>query len=168
MVNKNGQIAFVIMLFVGLIITASILPEIANEEELITGSFSVTNQTVTVPATVNGTLDLTGRDLIDEIAITNSTNNTAPVIPVGLSLRRGFGTNGLLSVQLFANDTASVDLGESVNISYTYRADGFVGAGNIAITRLISLFAALAMVVFAIVMLFGGPLKELLVTRRSN
>ncbi len=164
MVNTNGQIALVIMLFVGLIVSAAMIIDIANQEELITGSFSVSNETVAVPSSINGTTDLTGRDLILEETISNSTNNTAGGndAVVGLSLQRGFGSNGLLSVQLLANDTASGILGNDINVSYTYRADGFVGNGNIAVTQLIPLFAALAMVVFSIVILFQGPLRELL------
>ena len=163
MVNKNGQIALVIMLFVGLIVTASILPDIANQEELITGSFSVTNETVAIPSAANGTLDLTGRDLIEQIQISNATSSAINALDVtGLALQRGIGTNGLLSVQLHVNDSGPAILGNNVNVSYTYRADGFVGAGNVAITQLIVLFSALAMVVFAIVVLFQGPLKELL------
>lgn len=161
MVNTNGQIALVIMLFVGLIVSASMIIDIANQEELITGSFSVTNGTVVVPAAINGTLDLTGRDLIEEIFIRNESSVASEDV-VGLSLQRGFGTNGLLSVQLLANDTAEEILGNNVNVTYTYRADGFVGTSNIAVTQLIPLFAALAMVVFAIVILFQGPLRELL------
>lgn len=163
MVNQNGQIAFIVIIFVGLIVAASLITDIANQEELITGSFQIDNQTVTVPG-INETLDLTGRDLLTDQGITNSTNNTAPVIPVGLSLRSGIGTNGLLSVQLFANDTSSIDTGESVNVSYTYRADGFVGNASVAITQLIVLFAALGALVFVIVMLFKGPFGALLKT----
>ncbi|KKM90590.1 hypothetical protein LCGC14_1237230 [marine sediment metagenome] len=163
MVNKNGQLALVIMLFVGLIVTASIISDIANQEELITGSFSVTNGTVAVPSAANGTTDLTGRDLIEEIAIVNATSGGFNALDVtGLTLQRGFGTNGLLSVQLHVNDSGPAILGNEVNVSYTYRADGFVGNGNIAVTQLITLFSALAMVVFAIVMLFQGPLRELI------
>lgn len=161
MVDKNGQIALVIMLFLGLIVTASMIADIANQEELITGSFSVTNGTVVVPSSINGTLDLTGRDLILELNIVNATSVASDDV-VGLSLQRGFGTKGLLSVQLLANDTAEDILGNDVNVTYTYRADGFVGNGNVAVTKLISLFAALAMVVFAIVILFQGSLKDLL------
>lgn len=160
MVNKNGQVALVIMLFVGLIVTASMITDIANQEELITGSFSVSNRTVTVPA-VNASLDLVGRDLIEEITILNETSVASDDI-VGLVLRRDFGNNGLLTVQLFANDTSSEITGNGVNVTYTYRADGFVGSGSIAITQLITLFSAFAMVIFAIVMLFQGPLKDLL------
>ena len=159
MVNKTGQITFVIILFVGLIVAASILPDIANQEELITGSFEVRNDTITVPA-INGTVDLTGRDLITEIQIENATT-VADDDVVGLALIEGIGTNGLVTIQLFANDTSSLITGNGVNVSYTYRADGFVGNGNVAVTQLIVLFAALAMVIFSIVMLFESPLKEL-------
>lgn len=160
MVNTNGQITFVIILFIGLIVTSAMLIDIANQQELITGSFEVNNGTVTVPA-INATVDLTGRDLIEEITILNETT-VASVDVVGLALQRGIGTNGLLTVQLFANDTSSAITGNGVNVTYTYRADGFVGNGNVAVTRLILLFAALAMLIFAIVMLFKSPFAELL------
>ncbi len=160
MVNTNGQITFVIILFIGLIVTSAMLIDIANQQELITGSFEVVNGTAVVPA-INGTTDLTGRDLITELNIVNATS-VASVDVVGLSLQQGFGTNSLLTVQLFANDTSSAITGNNVNVTYTYRADGFVGNGNVAVTRLILLFAALAMLIFAIVMLFKSPFAELL------
>jgi hypothetical protein len=156
-----GQIGWVIMIFVGLIITASILPEIANEQELITGLFSIVNGTVAVPAAVNSTTELTGRDLVTELNIVNATSVASGDV-VGLTLQQGFESDGLLHVQLFANDTASNILGNNVNVTYTYRQAGFVGNSNVAVTALITLFAALAMVVFSIVMLFQGPLRRLL------
>ena len=163
MVIKNGQIAFVVIMFVSLIVAASLIVDIANQEELITGSFSVTNETVAIPSAANGTLDLTGRDLIEQVQISNATSSAINALDVtGLALQRGIGSNGLLSVQLHVNDSGPAILGNNVNVSYTYRADGFVGDGNVAITSLIVLFAALAMVVFAIVSLFESPLRELL------
>jgi hypothetical protein len=160
--EKNmGQIGWVIMVFVGLIITASILPEIANEQELITGLFSIANGTFAVPAAVNSTTELTGRDLVTELSIVNATSVASGDV-VGLILQQGFGSDGLLHVQLFANDTASNILGNDVNVTYTFRQAGFVGNSNVGVTTLITLFAALAMVVFSIVMLFQGPLSRLL------
>ena len=146
MVNQNGQITFIIILFVGLIVTAALIIDIANQQELITVSFEVINGTVVVPA-INGTTDLTGRDLIEELNIVNATT-VGSVDVVGLFLGRGVGDNGLLTIQLFANDTAGDIEGNNVNVTYTYRADGFVGNGNVAVTRLILLFSALAMLIF--------------------
>ena len=169
MANKTS-IIFILIVFIWAVITATLIGSIANQTNLLTNTFSVSNETVTVPSTVNGTLDLTGRDLVTEIEIINATNNTAGnVVPVGLSLQRGFGNSGLLTVQLFANDTASIDLGESVNISYIYNPDGYVNTvGGRAITNLIVLFAALAIVVFIIVMMFGSEALQNLLSMSNR
>ena len=44
--------------------------------------------------------------------------------------------------------------GVEVNVSYTANPDGFVGGGARNVTLLITLFSALAILVFVIVMLF--------------
>ncbi|KKL59488.1 hypothetical protein LCGC14_2214870 [marine sediment metagenome] len=136
---------------------------IGDQINLETNTFPATNVTVTVPA-VNATTDITGRELITEIEIVNASslgNNTAVV---GLFLQTGTGTNGLLSVQLAANDTASGIVGVSVNTSYTYNPDGYVSdSGGRAITLLILIFAALAILVFVVVVFIKqGSMGELM------
>jgi len=166
MVSKMN-IAFIVMIFVGAIVAATIIVNIADQTNLLTNTFPATNTTVTVPA-VNATTDLTGRELLTEIEIVNATgaNNTDIV---GLFLRTGTGTNGLRSVQLVANDTASGIVGVSVNTSYTYNPDGFVStAGGRSITNLIPLFAALAIVIFIIVMLFKSEAMINLLNLKSK
>ncbi len=122
---------------------------IGDQINLETNTFTDENITVTVPA-VNATLDVTGRELVTETSILNSTN--ASQTAVGLFLQTGTGTNGLLSVQLAANDTASGIVGNSVNLTYTYNPDGYISdSGGRALTNLILIFAALAILVFVIV-----------------
>ena len=118
MVSKTS-IIFILIVFIGAVIAATLISSIANQTNLLTNTFTVNNDTVNVPSAVNSTLDLTGRDLVTEVEINNATDNAAGnnTAIVGLFLQRGFGSGGLLSVQLVANDTASGILGNSVNVS---------------------------------------------------
>ena len=135
---------------------------IGDQINLETNTFTALNTTVTIPA-VNGTVDVTGRELITELDIINSTNISSGIL-VGLFLQTGTGTNGLLSVQLVANDTASGIVGDGVNVSYTYNPDGYISdSGGRAITLLILIFASLAILVFVVVVFIKqGSMGELM------
>jgi len=155
--KTDGKTIFTI--FVGAIIAATLIVAIADQVNLTTSTFRVDNVTVTAPA-VNATLDLTGRELISRLGITNESQ---PNLTNQLTLQTGTGTTGLRSVQLTINDTSSNYAGVSVNVSYTYNPDGYVSdPGGRSITLLITLFAALAILIFVIVVLFQGTLKAII------
>lgn len=163
MVNfKDGNLVAILLGFIGVIIAVTFLISIANQVNLETNTFEVINGTVVAPSAINGTTDLTGRELVTQIEVYNATNFTDPTN--GVFLRTGTGTNGLRSVQLFVNETGEPYLGFNINVTYTYNPDGFLSDGvtrNIA--NLIPLFAALAALVFIIVIFISkGSMGELI------
>ncbi len=154
MVNFTLDGKMIFTIFVGTIIAATLIATISDSIFTQTNTIAVTNNTVTAAA-VNTTLDVSGRELLTTIEIYNATNVTDTLVGLGGSLQTGTGTSGLLSVQLILNDTASAFAGESVNISYTANPDGFLSDGGArSIANLILIFAALAILVFTVVVIF--------------
>lgn len=147
----NGDGRAIFMVFIGAIITITLMIVIGNAIVPQTTIITKTNVTVT-GANVNATLDLTGRQIVTTVAIVNATNGTKTLVGLGGSLQTGIGSNGLLSVQLLLNDTASAYAGQSINVSYTANPDGYISdSGGRAIARLILIFGALAIMVFVFV-----------------
>ena len=161
MVNNNSGLRFMIMVFVGLIIATTLMVSIGDSIVGETNTFPAVNYTTTLCATANCTTDVVGRELVGKGFISN---NSAGAVVTSVVLQTGVGTTGLLSVQYFLNDTAIAQGqgGAVVNGSYTYNPDGYVGSGNVAVTQLILIFAALAALIFVIVMLWKSPYVDLL------
>jgi hypothetical protein len=151
--KSDGTAIFAV--FIGAIITLVLIGIIADQVTDRTRLATINNATITVPATANTTLELTGRDLVSRISITNRTNITSDLLNEGLALEDGIGSNGLKTVRLRTNDSASVFgyLGAAVNVSYTYNPEGSVrdNSGAASITLLITMFSALAIMIFTIV-----------------
>ncbi len=159
--NVDGKM--VMTIFIGAIITIVFLGSIADAIFTQTTILERTNNTVTAPA-VNGTLDLVGREVVGEIIINNvSQANGENMEGTGLNIVTGTSAStGLLSVQLTVNDTGSGNASQSVNVSYTYQADGYISdSGGRSVTTLILIFGALAIVVFAIAQIFMGSLNKI-------
>lgn len=154
MASLKGDGMAIIMVFIGLIIAATFIIPIADSVIGQTATVDVFNSSVTVPAN-NGTVDLTGRTLVGTATVFNGTNGTAsPEALEGknITIRTAIGSAGLQTVQLFVNDTGEQYVGSVVNVTYTYEPDGYLqNSGARSLANLIILFAALAMVVFAIV-----------------
>ena len=167
--NTDGKI--LIVLFIGAIIAVTFMSPIGDIIFGTTNTITITNQTVT-GATVNTTLDIRGREILTTVAIINETNATDSLVNEGGSLQTGTGSDGLLSVQLLLNDTAADFAGLGVNVSYTANPDGYISnSGGRSITQIILIIAALAIVVFTIVMFWKGGIQELFKTnfsKRSN
>ncbi len=166
--SKRGQSAqsfrmdgkAIFMIFLGAIITATLITSIADQVFTETNTISVNNLTVTLSGSANGTTDIQGRELNLQREIYNATgtNDSFAGIPEGVSMRTATGSNGLLSVQLLINDTG-IDAGHAsttINVSYDANPDGYVGntTGGVSITNLIVLFSALAILVFVVVVIF--------------
>lgn len=143
----TGDLKAIFLIFIGLIIAATIMVPIANQTNLETNTFSVTNVSATVPS-ANGVTDLTGRQLVG-----TGTATVNGVESENLTIRTAISPiTGLLSVQLFANDTTDPSI---VNVTYDYQPDGYVSdVGGRAVTNLILLFAALASLVYVITILY--------------
>lgn len=158
-----------LIIFIGAIIAATLIASIADQVVGVTTTITVTNATVTA-AVVNTTLDVRGRTLLTTVNIINASNETDTLIDLGGSLQTGTGSNGLRSVQLILNDTASDFAGEDVNISYTADPDGYIPtASGRSITILITLFAALATLIFVIVVLLKhGSMGDLIKFKKAR
>ena len=163
--KTDGKALFII--FVGAIVTAVLIGSIADQIFAETNTITITNVTVTASA-VNVTLDLTGRDILTVIDIYNATNESVQsYIGNGTNIVSGTSTTtGLRSVQLVLNDTEAGPsiAGTTVNVSYTANPDGYISdLGARSITLLITLFAALAILIFVVVVLMKeGSLGNLI------
>jgi len=152
MAKKNSDFMLIMMIFIGAIISIVLLGSIADQVAAQTTNLQITNSTVAAPA-VNATTALTGRDLLSTIEVYNATD--ASDAATGVTLTEGLGTNGAKTVLITTADTGAAYAGENVNVSYTYRPDGHVGnSSNVSITLLITLFAALASLVFTVSMVW--------------
>ena len=137
----------ILMVFVGVIITATLIVSIADQVVGDTTTQTLLS-TLTAPA-VNSTLDITGRDLVTSTSIVNASNISQTA--TGVTLQDAIGTSGLKTVQLTTADTGAAFAGTSVNVTYTFNPDGFInGAGARSITNLVIIFGALAILIFAI------------------
>ncbi len=150
---KSGDLKAILIVFIGLIVTAVLISTIADTTFTQTNTLSVENVTATVAA-VNATTDLKGRTLLSTGTqdVYNQSGASITVIP-NLTLITGISTTtGLQSVQLFTHDNATDLVGLSVNVTYSFEPDGYANnSGTRSITALILIFAALAMVVFILI-----------------
>lgn len=162
-----------LLVFVGVVITVALILTVANQVTWnTTASHRWDNETVACPSGANTTIGANGRSLTTITAITDANVVYVHDIDGGTSQNnytlytRPY--RGELSVVLFANDTGFTNCSTdgALNISYIGVPKGYVGAQSRAITLLIILFSALAILVFVIVMLIkGGSLGNIL--RRS-
>ena len=152
MATFKGDGKMIFTIFIGVIIVVTFMSPISDSIFSQTNTIAIANQTVTAPA-VNGTLDLTGRELVGTGIVTNSTGD---LVNGGTIATATSATSGLRTVQLAINDTAAGAAGNSVNVSYTYNPDGYLSnTGARSISGVILIIAALAIVVFIILILFG-------------
>lgn len=161
MVNLKGDTMTIFLIFVGLILVTTIIVPISDQVFAQSNTITVTNATVTALA-INVSLDVQGRTLLTVSNVSEAINVSN--VSNGMFLQTGISTTtGLESVQLFLNDTAADFVGVEINLSYTAEPDGYArDAGTRSITILITLFAALAALIYVIVVLFGGTLGRLI------
>ncbi len=145
----DGRAIFTI--FIGVIIAIVFIASFSSSIFTQTNTASETNLSITVPA-INVTTAVNGRDLISATTISNATNIS--LITHGLLLGDGI-VNGVKTVTIVVNDSEGGLVGTTVNLTYTYNPDGYIGnAGGRSIAALITILSALAIVVFVIVVLF--------------
>ncbi len=172
MAFNNRDFFGILIIFIGAIIAVTFMSPIGDQINLQTTTFNTINVTVTAPSAGNGTVDLFGREVVggtgvitNATAIRNDTiNDTFALGANNFTIITGTGSNGLLTVQLLLNDTgAAAWADQSVNVSYEYRPDGYINdSGGRSVTRLILIFAALAILVFVVVVLMSGSLGEII------
>ncbi|KKN65945.1 hypothetical protein LCGC14_0476480 [marine sediment metagenome] len=163
--NSDGKA--IIAVFVGVIIAAVLLTSISDSIFNQTNTFTLTNESVVVGA-VNVSVATTGRDLVGVGLVTNSTNASQGQF-TGLIISDGL-ISGSKTIFITANDTATDQVGETVNVSYTYNPDGYLtDSGTRSIATLIILFGALAALIFTIVVFIkNGSLGEIMRGTRSR
>lgn len=164
---KLGTGAILITIFIGVIFGIVLLDSSADRVSESQLTLTITNNTITLPAAIGGTIELQGRDLISITAIVDSDNSSNVDYSGNVSLGTGVGTNGNATVILTLLGTQADGRainGTGANVSYVANRQGTVsgGAGNMLVVVLV--VAALAILVFILQGMMGnqGPLSKLL------
>lgn len=164
-VKKARDLGAVLLIFMGAILGIVLLGSLADSENKATSTITITNDTVTLPSSVGGTSELTGRDHISTTAIVNSTGSD---ISGNVTISDGLGSDGTKTVILTLDGLTidSIEInGTSANVSYVANPDGYVsGAGGTFLT-LVILFGALGVLVFVIVILLKRGSLDFLIRR---
>ncbi len=162
--SLKGDGMAIFTIFLGAIIAVVFIGSFSDNIFTQTNTASQVNLTVIAPA-INVSLAVEGRDLIEVTAIINGTNTS--LLTNGLSMTDGV-LDGVKTVILNVNDSSGSS-GNAVNLTYTYNPDGYItSSGGRSITRLILIIAALAIVVFVIVVMFKfGSINNLVNRRRT-
>lgn len=153
MMNRKGQIGGVgaiLMLVIGVIVCLVLLQASAPGIATVTSTVSVTNQTVTAPAT-NGNATILSGQAATVITVTNATSGT--LIPASnYTIRNYVLSNGVLVNTFTSNGGDGGWQGKGINVTYTYEPYGYAtDSGSRAVAGFILLFAALAIAIFALV-----------------
>ncbi len=145
---SDGNLKAIFIVFIGAIIAVTLISVISNQTNLSTNSFVTVNETFTIPTNVGETVDLGGRELVSATAIRSANASTI----LNLTLQTGTGASGLRSVQIVVDGPVVANTSQTGLASFTYLPDGYVGSsGGRSIVNLIVIFAALAIVVFVLV-----------------
>ncbi len=151
--SLQGDGKAIFTFFIGAIIALVFLASIADSVFTQSTTFTVTNETITAGA-INVSVALTGRELIDgDTPITLNASNTSALTlqTSGVTITTKI-VNNVRTVALTVNDTASVWVGTSINVTYNYEPQGYLErAVDRNVVALITLFAALSIMVFAVV-----------------
>ena len=159
--NSDGKA--ILTIFIGVILAIAFINPIADKVVQTTNLITVTNATYTAPAT-NATLAIVGRELVSQtgnICLANNVSNCSN----GLYLASAIGTDGERSVFLYVNQTGAGYAGASVNVSYVAEPDDYQNSTTRPIVILLTLFAALGVLVYVISTLIkrgslGGLIKR--------
>ena len=159
MFKSDGKMIF--MIFIGVIITAVFMVSIADQASLLTSTSTITNGTFTSAAT-NSTVTLPGRSNITAVTVHNASDGTDWTANFSVNTTNAQGTLGIFLAT--GGVTGTGFPAESINVSYTYEPQGYIreSAGR-NMAALIVLFAALAIVVFVIVVIFKfGSINDMM------
>lgn len=143
--KKVGGIGIIILMAVAVFIALPLFTEAGSSVNTLTATRTRSNDTITMPA-AGGTLELVGQNVVSgTVIITNSTDGI--VVPANnYTVTQALGVDGQIATTLTA-DTGYYN-SQSVNISYGYEPDGYIGgavggAGR-GIASLILVFGAVA------------------------
>ncbi len=147
----DGKAIFTV--FIGAIIAIVFLASISDNIFTQTNTVSATNSTFTAPV-VNGSVAITGRELVDGTTpITLNASNASGIDLQDLGVFVDTRTiNGVRTVALNINQTGIGFASSDINVTYEYDPQGYISiAGGRSITLLILIIAALAILVFVVV-----------------
>jgi len=148
-IKSNGKAIFII--FIGAIVALTLLANIADQVFDQTNTRTTLNETFTLPAAQNTSVELIGRNLVT--VRPNIENVTGDDVTQFFIFDSRLGVGGLVTVAVTSNGTSQVgtELGVSANTTYEYKPDGSaVNNNDSSVIRLITLFAALAITLFVI------------------
>lgn len=154
-IQKVG-IGFLIVAFVAIVISLTLFQEAAGFVGTLTTTDTSENQTITAPASVGGTVELLGQNVVGTPIVTNASNGTGTgldgIIGVGnYTIAQGLGDDGQIAT-IFTLDNESV-AGQSLNVSYDYEPDGYIGGtgggSSRAVASIILVIAAIGIAFIA-------------------
>ncbi len=162
MVN-NKLLGLLLMAFIAAIVALAIIPSIAVTTSVLSNTFTIENETITAPDYL-GTIDLTGQEIIDSPTPTvyNATNITLFTQVTNYTITEAISSTTGLKTIIFTTLNGSDFANESVNVSYTYGADGYIdnSAGR-NLTGLIIIFLAIGIIVTILGMVFKSDLMKI-------
>lgn len=164
MVNKKfGATAFIIIL-VAVMFGFVMMEEFADSIFAQTTTLSVTNDSLTSPA-INTATAIAGREIIGSAVVHNNTAGNGSVVPATNYTIESDIVNGQATVTLTILDSTWAST--AINASYNYKPDGYLNLGSArSIVLLISIFAALGILIAVIVILLQKtPLGEFMGVR---
>ena len=161
--NKKGQIGIVlsviIALIAGLVLYGAIVQNVGSYTTTTTYNGTLQGST-TAPAAVGSYVDLAGQEYISGFQAWNATDGTD--ITGNFTIDEGISsTTSLKTVRITITSTQFAST--PVNITYVLGTDGYIeSSGARAVTGLIAIFAALALIVVALMPTLRGNLMGLL------
>jgi hypothetical protein len=163
--NNKGQITLgtFILMSVGIIFALALFTGgITSNIGVMTNKVNYVNVTYTAPAEAGASITLSGQANTNVIVI-NATSGT--VIPASnYTITNYVVNNGVLTSTLTANAGNTLGWhGKGINVSSTVEPFGYeTNSGSRAIISMIAVFAALAVVVFALWPVIGSRVLEML------
>lgn len=163
--NRKGELtvgAFVVVI-IGLLACLAIYQGIGPSIGTLTNTITVTNTTATLPSGVTITA-LPGQRNITDIFIANRTSGAAVsgFAYTNFTVRNEL-YNGLIRIVIQNTTGTSAYQGQNVNLSYSYEPEGYISeGGSRAVTLLIPLMAALALLVGLLLPFVQQGLKDLM------
>ena len=139
----------ILMIFIGLIIAVVLLQSVADQVFNTTTTLTATNDTITTPA--NGaTASINGRTLIGTAIVTNG---SAQVPSTNVTVATAL-VSGAETITVTVNNASFANL--ALNFSYDFEPDGFLQLSSArSITILVTLFGALAALIFVVTLVFS-------------
>ncbi len=147
--NKQAQMNLgILVVFIGVIVALVIYTAISTQVGVITTTIDPVNVTYTAPA-AGATIDLNGQELIGTPVVTNETGGV--IVVANYTIAEGISSTTSQKSILFTTDADSEIGGQTINVSVEYGGEGYIASSSgRSIALLIPIFAALAIVVFAL------------------